>query len=78
MNNEVRSVQFGEIEGGVTPSGPPSSIGILNDVALVVKGGTNPLIASHTTDVYGVVLILFTEKNISGRVIINKSYDFLI
>ena len=37
MNNEVRSVQFGEIEGGVTPSGPPSSIGILNDVALVVK-----------------------------------------
>ena len=43
----VRSVQFGVIEGGVAPSGTPSSIDLLRDVSLVVRaelGRTNMLV----------------------------------
>lgn len=43
----VRSVQFGEIEGGVASTGAPSSIDLLRDVSLVVRaelGRTNMLV----------------------------------
>lgn len=43
----VRSVQFGTIDGGVAPSGAPSSIDLLRDVSLVVRaelGRTNMLV----------------------------------
>ncbi len=46
-SSTVRSVQFGEIEGGVTPAGAPSSIDLLRDVSLVVRaelGRTNMLV----------------------------------